>query len=205
VVESTSREHAAGARSRSGFRSWFRREAISIAELAVHTFAVVLGIMLALALDEQKKEHETAAAVANAMGAVHTELESNRTRLRTHHQHLVAMADLLRAEKTESVQSCADYKGWQGTHNPLLLDAAYQTAIATQAFSHVEFSRAQSVAAAYGLQRLSLEYLDKIVDFVLRGQKMSATGCAGLISEQANIEMEVDAVYAIALKASASR
>jgi hypothetical protein len=205
VAESTSNQQAVAARSGSGFRSWFRREAISIAELAVHTFAVVLGMLLALAIDEQKKEHETAATIADAMAAVHTELESNRSQLRRHQEHLVSMVGLLRAEKTDGEHSCSEYEGWSGTGGLLLLDAAYQTAIATQAFSHMEFARAQAVATAYGAQRLSLDHLGKVLDLVLRGQQISAGGCANLISELANMETEVDAIYGKALEASAAR
>jgi hypothetical protein len=49
------------------------------------------------------------------------------------------------------------YQGWSGTANPLLLDAAYQTAIMTQALAHTELSHAQAIAQAYGEQRMSQE------------------------------------------------
>jgi len=203
MVESVS-EPAGRSKAAAATRaSWFRREAISLAELTVHTFAVVLGILLALAIDEHKKERETAAGVAAAMAALHGELEGNRARLHHHQGHMLGMRDALLADTKEGTRTCDGYSGWSGTQTPLLLDAAYQTAIATQAFSHMEFSRVQSVAAAYGMQRLTAAYLDKILDVVLRGQEVSAATCGNLVAEVASAEGLVDGLYEKALEATA--
>jgi hypothetical protein len=188
-----------------GIRSWFRREAVSLGEVAVHTFAVVLGFLLALTIDDWKKERDTAANVAEALAAVHTELEGNRIGLRLHREHLTAMSGLLRADKTVGLRPCSAYPSWRGTGGVLLLDAAYQTAIMTQTFAHIEFSRAQTIARAYGAQRMSQEYLGKIDDLVLRGQQLPAADCGGIIAELANLEGQVDQIYIKALKASAPK
>ncbi|HEV7489949.1 MAG TPA: hypothetical protein VGO25_04030 [Rhodanobacteraceae bacterium] len=67
-------------------RSWFRRESVSIAELGVQTFAVVLGILLALAIDDWRKERETRESTAAAMSAIRAELETNSGQVAETHE-----------------------------------------------------------------------------------------------------------------------
>jgi hypothetical protein len=184
-------------------RSWFHRESISLGEIAVQTFAVVLGILLALGIDGWKKDRETHQNVADAMRAVNVEIAANRKDLQRQRDHLIgeqsALAADAKAHNDGAKRACYENTGWSGMGGPLLLDAAYQTAIATQAFSHLEFSRSQAIAASYGMQKSYLDYHGRIVDLVLRGTPSSEDFCAGLIGELANLAGTVDQTYAKAL------
>lgn len=184
-------------------RSWFHRESISLGEIAVQTFAVVLGILLALGIDGWKKDRETRENVADAMRAVNVEIAANRKDLQRQRDHLLAEQSALVAEAKASTdggkRACYENTGWDGIGGPLLLDAAYQTAIATQAFSHLEFARSQAIAASYGMQKSYLDYHGRIVDLVLRGTPASEDFCAGLLGELANLAGTVDQAYATAL------
>lgn len=184
-------------------RSWFHRESISLGEIAVQTFAVVLGILLALGIDGWKKDRETHQNVADAMRAVNVEIAANRKDLQRQRDHLIgeqsALAADAKAHNDGAKRACYENTGWSGMGGPLLLDAAYQTAIATQAFSHLEFSRSQAIAASYGMQKSYLDYHGRIVDLVLRGTPSSEDFCAGLIGELANLAGTVDQAYAKAL------
>jgi len=138
----------------------FRREAISVAELGVQTFAVVLGILLALAIDDWRHDRETRETLAAAMSAVHAELEANDREITQTDERLHKLVDALKIdEKTAATKQrpCNEYDDWNGIGVPVLLDAAYQTTIATQVFAHTDFSRAQTIAEAYGRQHLYID------------------------------------------------
>ena len=185
---------------------WFRRESVSLGEIALQTFSVVLGILLALGIDGWKRDREQKQDVEDAMRAVRTELAANREALKRNHDHLIAVENDLRAKdigKTGTELACNQYKGWSGTGMALLVSAAYQTAIATQAFAHMEFARAQTIAAAYGLQAAYLDYLGKIIDVILRGGAMPPESCAGILDELARFADTLDSAYAKAIDAPA--
>lgn len=51
-------------------RTWFRRESISLGDVVLQLFVVVLGILLALAIDDWKKSRETAQHASAAPPAI---------------------------------------------------------------------------------------------------------------------------------------
>jgi len=191
---------AAGAAPR---RSMFRREAISVAELGVQTFAVVLGILRALAIDDWKKARETAQNVADAMKSVSTELAANQSEMHAQYEHLRGLtAALTKLPADAPAKPCNEYEGWNGAGIPVLLDAAYDTAIATQAFAHMDFHNAQAVAEAYGRQRMYIVAHGKLLDLLMRGQPMPVGFCRGIVEELGNFAGTVDSAYARALGAT---
>ncbi len=184
-------------------RAWFRRESISLGDVALQLFVVVLGILLALAIDDWKKARETAQNVADAMKAVNTELAANRAAMRAQHEHLQGLtAALTKVQADAPVKPCNEYEGWNGAGIPVLLDAAYETAIATQAFAHMDFDRAQVVAEAYGRQKMYIEAHGKLLDLLMRGQPMPVGFCGGIVQELGNFAATVDAAYTRALGAT---
>jgi type II secretory pathway pseudopilin PulG len=186
-------------------RSMFRREAISIAELGVQTFAVVLGILLALAIDGWRKDRETRESVTAAMSAVHAELAANNAQITQTDARLHKLVDALGAdEKTAAPEKpCNEYENWNGIGLPVLLDAAYQTTIATQAFAHTDFARAQTIAQAYGLQRLYIDERAHVVDLLLRAQPLPVGFCRGVVEELTMLNDNTEAAYAKALAVAA--
>lgn len=187
-------------------RSLFRHEAISIAEIGVQTFAVVLGILLALAIDDWRKNRETRQSVSMAMSALRAELEANRAELAQTHDHLHPLFDALDAQaKAGNVQArpCNQYEHWEGIGLPLLLDAAYQTTIATQVFAHIDFVRAQAIAKAYGLQRLYVDERAHVLDALLRTQPTPIETCAGIVKELSNLNDNVEQAAGKAVAAAA--
>ena len=187
-------------------RSWFHRESISVAELGVQTFAVVLGILLALAIDDWRKERETRESTAAAMSAVRAELESNHEQVAESHERLHALVDALANDEKAGAgaekKPCNEYKDWDGIGVPVLLDAAYQTTIATDVFAHTDFSRAQSIAQAYGLQHIYLNERDRVVDLLLRAQPLPIGFCRGVVDELATLNDKAEAAYATAIEAA---
>ena len=194
---------ASARRASSSRRAWFHRESISLGEIAVQTFAVVLGILFALGIDGWKKDRDTRENVVDAMRAVNVEISANRKDLQHQREHLLAEQSALLADakerKDDARRACYENTGWNGMGGPLLLDAAYQTAIATQAFSHMEFARSQAIATSYGMQKSYLDYHGRILDLVLRGTPSKEDFCAGLLGELANLAGATDQAYAKAL------
>lgn len=184
-------------------RTWFRRESISLGDVVLQLFVVVLGILLALAIDDWKKARETTQSVADAMKAVSTELAANQAEMRTQHEHLQGLtAALTKVPADAPVTPCNEYEGWNGAGIPVLLDAAYDTAIATQAFAHMDFDRAETVAAAYGRQRMYIVAHGKLLDLLMRGQPTPVGFCRGIVEELGNFVATVDAAYTRALVAA---
>jgi len=87
--------------------------------------------------------------------AIHAELAANRAALRKNAERLNRMAAQLRSateNRNLAPRPCYEWPQWEGTGAVNLVDAAYQTAIATQALSHMPFEQAQRIARAYGYQ-----------------------------------------------------
>jgi hypothetical protein len=186
-------------------RSWFHRESVSIAELGVQTFAVVLGILLALAIDDWRKERETRDSSVAAISAVRAELEANSGQIAATDARLHALVDALAADEKVSVgaeKPCNEYKDSDGIGLPVLLDAAYQTTIATQVFAHTDFGRAESIAEAYGLQHIYLNERDRVVDMLLRSQPLPIGFCPSVVDELAHLNDNAEAAYAKAITAA---
>jgi hypothetical protein len=181
-------------------RRWFHRESISLAEVAVQTFAVVLGILLALAIGEWSKDREERQQVTAAVRALRAEVESNRAEIANALKH-IAQSDAEMADKAKSATSseprpCTETPGWHGLAYPLLLDTAYQTAIGTQILAHMDFDRAQIVAHVYGEQHVFQKYLDHAVDFTATGKPMTVESCRYVIAREEKAMLDkLDAAY----------
>ncbi|HEX5122049.1 MAG TPA: hypothetical protein VFV97_02295 [Rhodanobacteraceae bacterium] len=183
-------------------RSMFRREAISVAELGVQTFAVVLGILLALAIDGWRKDRETHESVAAAMSAVRAELQANDREITQTDERLHKLVDALKVdEKTAATapKPCNEYDNWNGIGVPVLLDAAWQTTIATQVFAHTDFARAEKIAEAYGRQQLYIDQRARVVDLLLRAEPLPVGFCRGVVEELAALNDNAEVAYASAI------
>jgi hypothetical protein len=185
-------------------RRWFRREAISLGELLVQTFAVVLGILLALGIDDWKKDREETKSIADAIAAIHTEVDSNRKALAVQRTHLRDGEAAMAKVTVATPLPCNAYDNWEGTGIAFLSNAAYQTAIATQAFTHLRFDDAQAIAGSYSRQAMYSDYVGKVVDVLLRAEPMEPSSCGGLLHELGGFADSLDASYARTLDVTAA-
>ena len=183
-------------------RRWFHRESISLAEIAVQTFSVVLGVLLALAIGEWSHDREERKQVEAALHALRAEMEASRMEIAGSLKR-IAEADADMAEKAKSadpsaLRLCPETPGWKSFAVPLLLDSAYQTAIATQTLAHMDFTQAQQVARVYAKQRDFQKYVDHAIDFLLQpDRRMLVDSCRYVLAgeEKGNLE-RLDAAYA---------
>lgn len=187
---------------------WFRHEAIDLGDVVVQIFAVVIGILLALFINDWVTQRQQRTNVHDAMRAIRAELGSNRTALRKYAAHTFAMADAMRtATRNHDLppRLCYEWGGWSGIGNLNLTDAAYQVAITTQALANMPFDEAQQIANIYGWQ----SQLQKNVGLdmnILLFQPQTLDWCAGFVDEIGRTYMGLDDVYSRLLgPAAASR
>ena len=176
---------------------WLRREAIDLGDVVVQIIAVVVGILLALFINNWSTQRQQQANVAEAMQAMRVELAANRDQLRGNAAYLFAMAKAMQdspANKNQPPRSCGGWDKWHGTRGANVVDAAYQTAIATQALANMPFKHAVLVSQTYGWQHL----LEKRNDFevtLLIGRPQSLDSCVSLIRDLGHNELALDSAY----------
>jgi hypothetical protein len=182
---------------------WLKREAINLGDVVVQIFAVVVGILLALFINDWVMQRQQQATVAEALRAIHAELAQNQAQMHRHYLHLHDMVIAMRkkAKATDAPRHCTAYGSWRGTGQPLLLSAAYQTAIADQALAQMPFSQAQQIAKIYGYQQIEQKLEDSDASFVIwSGRAIPEADCAGIVDEMADNARELEGGYSQLLK-----
>jgi type II secretory pathway pseudopilin PulG len=180
---------------RRRFRS-LRRGAIDLGDVVVQIFAVVIGILLALFIDNWGTERQQQNAVDVAVRAIHAELAANRAGLRKNAERLNRMATNLESateNRNQAPRPCYEWPQWEGTGAVNLVDAAYQTAIATQALSHMPFEQAQRIAQAYGYQHFYQQAFSLFRSMFLT--PASASQCVAELESFSRNERLLDTAY----------
>jgi hypothetical protein len=177
---------------------WLRRGAIDLGDVVVQILAVVVGILLALFINNWVTEREQQSTVNEAKRAIRAELAANRAALRNNAERLQKMATDLRSaaeNRNQAPRPCYAWPQWGGTGILNLVDAAYQTAIATQALSHMPFEQAQRVAQAYGYQHSYQEAFGVLRSRFLADASHTADECAFELENLGHNEQLLDTAY----------
>ena len=175
-----------------------RYEAISLGDVALQIFSVVVGILLALFINNWSTARQEQATVQTAMAAIRAELAANRIALRAHSAQMFDMAKRTHESPknaNQPLRRCYEWDEWRGIGGLNLVDAAYQAAIATQALAHMPFEQASQVSQTYGWQR----YFQKGFDLdgtLLMGNPQSLEFCVGIIQVIGQDDLKLDAEYA---------
>jgi len=189
-------EHAAPAATSR--LSLFRRETISLADVAVQILSVVVGILLALFINNWETKRQQRATVDEAVQAIHAELAANRVVLRDHAAQMFDMAKRMRASpanKNQPARPCYEWVEWYGIGGLNLIEAAYQTSIATQALANMPFKQAQLVSQTYGWQRYTMKGIDLEASMLL-GHPQTLDLCTGIVDEIGKNDLRLDTEYA---------
>jgi hypothetical protein len=177
-------------------RPWFRREPIDLGELAVETIAVLLGVLIALAIDGWHENRQDARVVGSADAAVRGEIAANRRAVAAHARRLEAMAARMdAAPATPAARPCMGYPGWAGAEPPLLLDTAYEVAVATGAMAKMPYVQASAIGGTYGAQRYVQGTYDKIGAMLLGERPVGRSQCIGIVREMARASTQLGARY----------
>ena len=180
-------------------RAWFHRETISLAEIAVQVFSVVLGILLAFGIGNWSASRQTARKVAEAQAAIRAEIHTNRAALQQTVAYQSALADSVTAAVNSSAppKRCTDVASWRGMHTASLLHSAYDNAIAAGVFAEMPLAAGQNIAGVYALQERYLTISDKSLDwgvmkFMDEGE---AARCAGVLGDLSRAGLELEQHY----------
>ena len=178
---------------------WLKREAIDLGDVVVQIIAVVVGILLALFINDWVTQRQQQANVDEALRAIRAELAANRVSLHQSAARLTAMVVALRdspKNRNQPARWCFQWDGWNGTNTPNLLDSAYQTAIATQALSYMPFKQAQRVAQVYGHQHIKQKDFDLIQTKILvagpQTLDVCITGVLGIAEDEHVLDSQYD-------------
>jgi hypothetical protein len=175
---------------------WLRRGAIDLGDVVVQIIAVVIGILLALLIDNWAADRQQQNAVDVAVRAIHAELAANRAALHKNAERLTRMATRVQnatENRNLAPRPCYEWPHWEGTGAVNLVDAAYQTAIATQALSHMPFEQAQRIAQAYGYQHFYQQAFSLFRNMLLK--PASASQCAAELESFNKNERLLDMAY----------
>lgn len=175
---------------------WLRREAIDLGDLLVQIIAVVVGILLALLINNWVTQRQQQAAVDEAMRAMRAELTQNRVVVRNFATRMYRMATAMQGSpknRGKPAQACYSWDQWEGIGGMVPLDAAYQTSIATQALANMPFQQAQVVSRIYGWQQYTLKGIE--LDTSLLMQPHPLYFCVGIVEEAGKDAMQLDDLY----------
>ncbi|MGH8146705.1 MAG: hypothetical protein ACREPY_10260 [Rhodanobacteraceae bacterium] len=175
--------------------------------------AVLLGVLLALLINQwnNHRQHEAQvqaqmrqqqATVKEALHAIQVELEGNRVALHTSVAELYASArDLEEAARNRKGPSlpCEEYRALPEATGVFvnLTDAAYQTAIATQAIAHMSFRKAHLIAEIYGGQRLFETGTGIIRSRLLQSSAQKTDACIGWLESLGLSEQSLNNAYSM--------
>lgn len=181
----------------------FRREPINPGEVLVEIFAVVLGVLIALAIDRWRENMQAQATVDSAVRSIRNELAGNRKEAQAQAEHLSAMASRMQEANSDvsEQRSCMGYEGWAGLQSPMLLDTAYEVAVATGALAKMPYEQAGQVGAAYGAQRYVKDLQDQAATFLLAEQERPLGLCVTVAREVARSSAQLADRYAKTLAA----
>jgi hypothetical protein len=131
---------------------------IRVESLLVETFSVVLGILLALAVNGWHDRRTHDASAREALHNIRDEIAANRATLGAKVGYHEAMRDSLQAllARTSNGRLTASQntiQGWNGIAPARLVDNAWQTARTTGVMQYIPYPVVLRLSNCYGLQQ----------------------------------------------------
>jgi hypothetical protein len=170
---------------------WLRLGHLSLSDLLVETFSVLLGVLLALLINNVVQARQTRHKVAEAQSSIRAELEGDRKRLTVMNEyyHLIN-GKLDQAQKAQHpLAHCDDLPEWKGLITPLLLHASYDSAASSGVFADMPFGQTSRIAGLYAELARYETFAFKVEDWMVsrslasRGEGFEARGCHGFLSD----------------------
>lgn len=162
---------------------------------------MVVGILLALLINNRVTQRQQQTNVDEAMHAIRAELAANRAALHESAARLTAMVvDMQHSpgDRNQPPRWCFQWGGWDGTNTANLTDAAYLTAIATQALSNMPFKQAQQIAQVYGHQHVTQKDFDLTQNRILMAGPQTLdvciTGVLGIVQDERVLDFHYDSL-----------
>lgn len=191
-------------------RRWLRLGHLDLSDLLVETFSVLLGVLLALAINACVQARQTRHKVAEAQASIHAELQADRKRLVTmadYYHQINGQLDAA-AKAQHPLANCDELPDWHGLITPLLVRASYDTAAGSGVFADMNFEETSRIAGLYAELARYEAFAYKVEDWMMqqsiasRSQHFEAQACRGFLNDlehsAARVRDDVDAYLATA-------
>jgi hypothetical protein len=176
-------------------RPWYR--AIQWPALGIEALSTIFSVLFALAIDDWRSARADQQRVLQALWSVRREVVANAQLLQTRMGYFGPLRDTLTAliARRGMNASTDDIPGWNGFPPPILGDAAYETAIATEAFQHMDYQLAASVSRVFAFQGVYTDLFDKALDRVIEERVKSLTELSAMVREVVDLSCELLSTY----------
>lgn len=170
-------------------RRLFKKEEISWAALVLEVFSVTLSVLVAMAIGDWHQERQKQKAVEQALRGIEAELASNQRQLEDRLPYYQSVAAALRHRVATEGPTAPSFplKEWNGIRPAMTTNSSYQVAIATQAFSNLDFQTATTVAQIYSFQDLYRSVGEKFLDRMIEGGLDEAALLEQMVAEHAQV------------------
>lgn len=118
----------------------------------VESVFVVGSILLALAVDEWAQDQEYAQLADQSLGIFEREIRRNRESVVDGVPYHTGIRDFLAAMRVETSDPSQLSAIMEGLNPPVLLNTAWETALATGALTHMEFEVVSALSLTYSIQ-----------------------------------------------------
>ena len=118
----------------------------------VESIFVVASILLALAVDEWSQNRDFAELADQSLGIFESELVQNRARLADLSPYHQGIRDVLGRMDAMPPETSDIRSIMEGLQTPVLLNAAWETALATGALNHMDFEVVSALSLTYSIQ-----------------------------------------------------
>lgn len=174
-----------------------RKRAAFLGSIVLEAALIVFGVLVALSFDAWRSARDEQRQVRQALQLISQEMQSNREVLEARVTYYLAMSDTIgRVIERRAVSVSDSIAGWRGLQPPLLRDASYRAALATQAFSRMDLATASKLAEVYTFQDLYVKLLERAVDAMLDSNEESLREVRNRLRELGQIGRELVEVYA---------
>lgn len=123
-----------------------------LAQALVESFFVVISIILALAVDEWRDNRAFEQLAFQSLGIFEREIHQNQARLEDAVPFHTGIRDLL-AQSLNGDGASVDLRSiMEGVETPVILNTAWQTALATGALTHMDVELVSDLSLTYSIQ-----------------------------------------------------
>ena len=123
-----------------------------LAQALVESFFVVISILLALAVDEWRDNHAYQQLADQSLGIFAREIRQNQARLEDAVPFHTGIRDLLGQSLAGEGASVEVRSIMEGVETPVILNTAWQTALATGALTHMDVEMVSALSLTYSIQ-----------------------------------------------------
>ena len=133
-------------------------------------FAIVVGVLLALAVNEWNENRIQTARANEAISNIIQEIESNLNLLQIVNKNNLSVVALVESEKSENNEETQNLKFIPGLQ---IQDTAWQTLLSTGVSEFIEFSTLYDVSSIYSLQAIYRKLGFQLVESMMSNQALA--------------------------------